>query len=88
MSFSWRTDGPDGSSPAAVSSEKGDFRLLEVCTDAEQRLMAGFFNGWIANMRLKNLAYAHFRKALIRFGSGKSYACSTSSSSFLFADAN
>jgi hypothetical protein len=23
--------------------QDGDFKLLEVCTDAEQRLMAGFF---------------------------------------------
>lgn len=27
--------------------------------------MAGFFDGWIANMSLKNLAYSHFRRALV-----------------------
>jgi len=45
--------------------EKGDFRLLEVCSDAEQRLMASFFDNWSANMSLRNLAYSHFRKALV-----------------------
>lgn len=47
------------------ADQKGDFRLLEVCSDAEQRLLAAFFEGWIANMRLKNLAYSHFRKVLL-----------------------
>jgi hypothetical protein len=47
------------------ADEKGDFKLLEVCCNAEQQLMASFFHGWIANMRLKNLAYSHFRKALV-----------------------
>jgi hypothetical protein len=42
-----------------------DFELLEVCTDAEQQLMANFFHGWIANMSLKNLAHSHFRKVLV-----------------------
>jgi hypothetical protein len=47
------------------ADEKGEFRLLEVCSDAEQQLLAAFFDGWKANMRLKNLVYSHFRKALI-----------------------
>jgi len=47
------------------ADEKGDFRLLEVCSDAEQQLLAAFFDGWKANMRFKNLVYSHFRKALI-----------------------
>ena len=41
-----------------------DFRLLELCSDTEQRLLAAFFDGWVANMRLKKLAYSHFRKVL------------------------
>lgn len=47
------------------ANQDGDFTLLEVCSNAEQRLMAGFFDGWIADMSLKNLAYSHFRKALV-----------------------
>jgi hypothetical protein len=46
------------------ADEKGDFKLLEVCSDAEQ-LLAVFFEGWKANTRLKNLFYSHFRKALV-----------------------
>ena len=30
------------------ADEKVDFRLLEIFSDAEQRLMMGFFEGWIA----------------------------------------
>jgi hypothetical protein len=51
------------------ADEKGDFRLLEVC-NAEQQLLAAFFDGWIANMRLKNLVYSHFRKALVEHDRG------------------
>jgi hypothetical protein len=47
------------------ADEKGDFKLLEVCSNAEQQLMASFFHGWIANMILKNLAYSYFRKAFV-----------------------
>jgi hypothetical protein len=65
MSFSGRTDGPDEATQHDFldaerrwnADEKGDFRLLAIFSDAEQRLMAGFFEGWIANMRLKHLAY-------------------------------
>jgi hypothetical protein len=42
-----------------------DFKLLEICSHTEQRLLDAFFEGWIANTRLKNLAYSHFRKALL-----------------------
>jgi hypothetical protein len=55
------------------ADEKGDFKLLEVCSNAEQQLMAGFFHGWIANMRLKNLAYSHFRKALVENDRGSTW---------------
>jgi hypothetical protein len=47
------------------ADERGDFRLLEICSDAEQQLLAAFFEGWIANMQLKNLAYSYFRKVLV-----------------------
>jgi len=30
------------------------------CNHAEQRLLAAFYDGWNANMRLKNLVYSHF----------------------------
>jgi hypothetical protein len=46
--------------------------LLEICSDAEQRLVAAFFVGWIADMRLKNLAYLHFRNALVQYNGGES----------------
>ena len=36
------------------ADQKGDFMLLEVCSNAEQRPLAAFFEGWMANMRLKN----------------------------------
>jgi hypothetical protein len=52
------------------ADEKGDFNLLEVCSNAEQQLMASFFHCWIANMRLKNLAYSHFRKPLVEDDKG------------------
>ncbi|HWY59758.1 MAG TPA: hypothetical protein VNZ03_35170 [Terriglobales bacterium] len=55
------------------ADRKGDFRLLEVCSDAEQRLLATFFEGWIANMRTKNLAYSHFRKALVEHDRGSTW---------------
>jgi len=48
------------------ADEKGDFKLLEICSDAEQRLVAAFFVGWIAEMRLKNLAYSTFATRLFR----------------------
>jgi hypothetical protein len=54
------------------ADEKGDLKLLEICSDAEQRLVAAFFVGWIAEMRLKNLAYSHFRKALVPYNGGES----------------
>jgi hypothetical protein len=47
------------------ADQDGDFTLLEVCNKAEKQLIAGFFHGWIANISLKNLAYSHFRKALV-----------------------
>jgi hypothetical protein len=47
------------------ADQDGDFKLLEVCGNAEQELMASFFQGWIANMSLKNLAYSPFRKTLV-----------------------
>ena len=53
------------------ADEKGDLKLLEICSDAEQHLVAAFFVGWIADMRLKNLAYSHFRKALVQYNGGK-----------------
>ena len=40
------------------ADEKGDFELLEIFSDAEQRLMAGFFNDWIAKKTLKHLVYS------------------------------
>jgi hypothetical protein len=52
------------------ADEKGDFGLLEVCSHAEQQLLAAFCDGWIANMRLKNLVYSHFRKALVKHERG------------------
>jgi hypothetical protein len=55
------------------ADEKGDFTLLEVCSDAEQRLLAAFYDGWIANMRLKNLVYSHFRKALVEHDRGATW---------------
>jgi hypothetical protein len=55
------------------ADEKGDFKLLEVCTDAEHLLMASFFHGWIANMRLKNLAYSHFRRVLVENDRGSTW---------------
>ena len=55
------------------ADEKGDFRLLEVCSDAEQRLLAAFYDGWIANTRLKNLVYSHFRKALVAHDRGSTW---------------
>ena len=54
------------------ADEKGDLNLLEICSDAEQRLVAAFFVGWIADMRLKNLAYLHFRNALVQYNGGES----------------
>jgi hypothetical protein len=38
--------------------EKVSFRLLAIFSDAEQRLMAGFFDGWIAKKTLKHLVYS------------------------------
>jgi len=55
------------------ADEKGDFRLLKVCSDAEQQLLAAFYDGWNANMRFKNLVYSHFRKALIENGKGSTW---------------
>jgi hypothetical protein len=52
---------------------KGDFTLLEVCSDAEQQLLAAFYDGWKANMRLKNLVYSHFRKALVENDRGSTW---------------
>jgi hypothetical protein len=54
------------------ADEKGDLKLLEICSDTEQSLVAAFFVGWIADMRLKNLAYSHFRKALVQYNGGGS----------------
>jgi hypothetical protein len=54
------------------ADEKGDFKLLEICSDAEQRLVAAFFVGWIAEMRVKNFAYSHFREALVTYNGGES----------------
>jgi hypothetical protein len=47
------------------ADEEGEFSLLEICSNAEQKLLAAFYDGWKANMRLKNLVYSHFRKALV-----------------------
>jgi hypothetical protein len=47
------------------ADEKGDFKLLEICSDAEHQLLAAFYEGWKANMRFKNLVYSHFRRALV-----------------------
>lgn len=55
------------------ADEKGDFKLLEVCSNAEQQLLAAFYEGWVANMRLKNLAYSHFRKALVADDRGSTW---------------
>jgi hypothetical protein len=55
------------------ADQKGDFRLLEVSSDAEQQLLAAFYDGWIANMRLKNLVYSHFRKALVEHDRGSTW---------------
>src|SRR5579872_4452600 len=59
MSFSGRTDGPMEAAQrdflhaqrAGTPDQKGDFRLLEVSSDAEQRLLAAFFDGWVANTK-------------------------------------
>ncbi len=55
------------------ADEKGDFKLLEVCSDAEQKLLAAFYEDWKANMRLKNLVYSHFRKALVEHDRGSTW---------------
>jgi hypothetical protein len=55
------------------ADEKGDFTLLEICSNAEQQLLAAFYDGWIANMRLKNLVYSHFRKALVELDRGSTW---------------
>ena len=47
--------------------------MLEICSDAEQQLLAAFFDGWKANMRLKNLVYSHFRKALVEHERGSTW---------------
>jgi hypothetical protein len=39
--------------------------ILEVSSDAEPQLLAAFFDRWIANLRLHNLACSHFRKVLV-----------------------
>jgi hypothetical protein len=39
--------------------------ILEVSGDAEPQLLAAFFDHWIANLRLTDLAYAHSRKVLV-----------------------
>jgi len=41
------------------------FQVAGGLHNAEQRLMAGFFDWWSANISLKNLAYSHCRKALV-----------------------
>jgi hypothetical protein len=55
------------------ADEKGDLTLLEICSNAEQQLLAAFYDGWIANMRLKNLVYSHFRKALVELDRGSTW---------------
>lgn len=55
------------------ADEKGDFKLLEICSNAEQQLLAAFYDGWKANMRFKNLVYSHFRKALVENGRGSTW---------------
>jgi hypothetical protein len=54
------------------ADEKGDLKLLQICSDAEERLVAAFFVGWIADMRLKNLTYSHFRNGLVQYNGGES----------------
>jgi hypothetical protein len=66
MSFSGRTDGPDETTQHDFldaqrrwsADRDGDFKLFEVCSDAEQRLVAGFFEGWFAKKTLKHLVYS------------------------------
>jgi hypothetical protein len=55
------------------ADENGDYTLLEVCCNAEQQLLAAFYDGWKANMRLKNLVYSHFRKALVENDRGSTW---------------
>jgi hypothetical protein len=55
------------------TDEKGDFKLLEICSDAEHQLLAAFYEGWKANMRFKNLVYSHFRKALVELDRGSTW---------------
>ena len=55
------------------ADEKGDFTLLEVCSNAEQQLLAAFFDGWKGNMRFKNLVYSHFRKAQVENDRGSTW---------------
>jgi hypothetical protein len=55
------------------ADEKGDFTLLEICSNAEQQLLAAFYDGWIANMRFKNLVYSHFRRALVEHDRGSTW---------------
>ena len=54
------------------ADEKGDLKLLEICSDAEQRLVAAFFVGWIADMRPREPRYSHFRNALVQYNGGES----------------
>jgi hypothetical protein len=55
------------------ADERGDFTLLEVCSNPERQLLAAFFDNWIANMRFKNLAHSHFRKALVADDRGSTW---------------
>lgn len=55
------------------ADEKGDFSLLEVCSDAEQQLLGAFYEGWKANTRLKNLVDSHFRKTLVENHRGSTW---------------
>jgi hypothetical protein len=55
------------------ADEKGDFNRLEICSEAEQKLLAAFFDGWKANLRLKNLDYSHFRKELVEHDGGSTW---------------
>jgi hypothetical protein len=55
------------------ADEKGDFKLLEICSNAEHQLLAAFYDGWKANMRFKNLVYSHFRKALVELDRGSTW---------------
>jgi hypothetical protein len=54
------------------ADEKGDLKLLEIRSDAQQRLVAAFFVGLIADMKLKNFAYLHFRNAFVPYNRGES----------------